>query len=188
MPNAGSKHREAVRKTVEEACVLYHSDLKAFLLGVLKNSSSAEDALQRTVVRALESCASVRLETLRGWLFQIAFNEARQIQRTARRDAKVREKFAEYVSETAAAYSTGRADWWTESGVLLDGLVPAIQASIGKLTEEQQIVIRKRIYEGLTFAEIAEQMNKPLGSVLTWMRRGLSRLREDSGLRDHWTE
>ena len=187
VPCAGSDDREA-RRLVEEACVRFHQDLKAFLLGVLKNSALADDALQRTAVQAIQSSGSVRAETVRGWLFRIALNEARQLQRASRRDQLVRQKFAERVSEAQSSYYIQKNDWWTESGVLRDGLSDKVQRSLEKLSDEQRTVIQKRIYDGLTFAEIAEQMGQPLGTVLTWMRRGLSRLREDSGLRDLWTE
>lgn len=188
VPCAGPESDQAARRIVEEACVRFHPDLRAFLLGVLKNSALADDALQRTMIRAIQSCASVRSETVRGWLFRIALNEARQLQRASRRDQLVRQKFAERVSEAQSSYYIKKNDWWTESGVLRDGLSDKVQRSLEKLSDEQRTVIQKRIYDGLTFAEIAEQMGQPLGTVLTWMRRGLSRLREDSGLRDLWTE
>jgi len=68
-------------------------------------------------------------------------------------------------------------------GLVGDETVKAVQRSLIRLPQEQQEVIRRRIYDGQTFAEIAEQMQLPLGTVLTWMRRGLLRLREDSQLR-----
>lgn len=187
VPCVGSDDQK-VRWLVEDACVRFHQDLRAFLLGVLKNSALADDALQRTAVQAIQSFRSVRVETVRGWLFRIALNEARQLQRANRRDQLVQQKFAEQVSEAQSSYAIQRNDWWTESGVLLEGLGDKVQSSLAKLPDEQRTVIQKRIYDGLTFAEIAQQMGQPLGTVLTWMRRGLSRLREDSGLRDLWAE
>ena len=55
--------------------------------------------------------------------------------------------------------------------------------SIVRLPPEYQEVVRRRMYDDQTFAEIAEQMKQPLGTVLTWMRRSLLRLKEDSQLR-----
>ena len=70
-----------------------------------------------------------------------------------------------------------------ESGLLNDDLVQVVQKSLKELPVEQQNVIRRRIYYGQTFSEIAEEMNLPLGTVLTWMRRGLLKLKEDAGLK-----
>ncbi len=79
--------------------------------------------------------------------------------------------------------------YWNPSLISFQGInengeaVKLIQQSLIRLPQEQQEVIRRRIYGGQTFAVIAEQMHLPLGTVLTWMRRGLLRLREDSQLR-----
>ncbi len=45
------------------------------------------------------------------------------------------------------------------------------------LTEEQQRGITLAFFYGLSHAELAEQMRKPLGTVKTWIRRGLDRLK-----------
>ncbi|MEO8159723.1 MAG: sigma-70 family RNA polymerase sigma factor, partial [Betaproteobacteria bacterium] len=45
------------------------------------------------------------------------------------------------------------------------------------LTEEQQRGITLAFFYGLSHGEAAEQMRKPLGTVKTWIRRGLDRLK-----------
>jgi RNA polymerase sigma-70 factor, ECF subfamily len=45
------------------------------------------------------------------------------------------------------------------------------------LTDEQQRSISLAFFYGLSHAELAEQMRKPLGTVKTWIRRGLERLK-----------
>ena len=45
------------------------------------------------------------------------------------------------------------------------------------LTEEQQRSITLAFFYGLSHGELAEQMRKPLGTVKTWIRRGLDRLK-----------
>jgi DNA-directed RNA polymerase specialized sigma24 family protein len=41
---------------------------------------------------------------------------------------------------------------------------------------------------GLSFAEIASQLERPVGTVLTWMHRGIQRLREHPLLKTHWSD
>ena len=45
------------------------------------------------------------------------------------------------------------------------------------LTEEQQRSVTLAFFYGLSHGELAEQMRKPLGTVKTWIRRGLDRLK-----------
>jgi len=169
---------------VESACVQFQGDLKGFLLGVLKNRDLAEDVFQKTAIRAMEAAENARAGTLRGWLFQIALNEARQLLRQKKRDIHHHERHAEQVSgENAGRQANAGGQWMQDLGLVGDETVKAVQRSLIRLPQEQQEVIRRRIYDGQTFAEIAEQMQLPLGTVLTWMRRGLLRLREDSQLR-----
>jgi RNA polymerase sigma-70 factor (ECF subfamily) len=169
---------------VERACVQWQSDLRTFLLGVLKNRDLAEDVFQKTAIRAMESAETARAATLRGWLFQIALNEARQLLRQKKREIQNHERHAEQVAtDYTERQANAGAQWMLELGIVSDETVKVIQESLLRLPQEQQEVIRRRIYGGQTFAVIAEQMQLPLGTVLTWMRRGLLRLREDSKLR-----
>ena len=173
-----------MRSVVAGACVQWEADLKGFLLGVLKKPDLADDAFQKTVIRAIESCQMARVATVRGWLFQIALNEARQFLRQQKRETRHQERLAEKVAGNHPERKANSCtQWMLDFGVIGEETVQAIQCSLVRLPVEQQEVIRRRIYEGETFARIAEQMQVPLGTVLTWMRRGLMRLKEDSQLR-----
>ena len=175
---------DGMRSMVERACVQWQSDLTTFLFGVLKNRDLAEDVFQKTAIRAMESAETARAATLRGWMFQIALNEARQLLRQKKREIQNHERHAGQVaSRYTERQANAGAQWMLEPGLVSDETVKVIQESLLRLPQQQQQVIRRRIYGGQTFAVIAEQMQLPLGTVLTWMRRGLLRLREDSKLR-----
>jgi len=177
------------RLMVERGCVQWERDLKAFLLGVLRDSHLAEDVFQKAVIRAIASAKSVRQETLKGWLFAIALNEARQSQREKLRDTRQHEQLAEQLAlEQPQRLAGVDVRWITELGLVNSDVVDVLRVSVARLPKEMQQVIGQRIYEGRTFAEIAAEMELPLGTVLTWMRRGLQKLREDSGLRDLWDQ
>lgn len=167
------------RLMVERACVRWEADLKGFLLGVLRDSHLAEDVFQRTVIKVMGAADAVRQETLRGWLFRVALNEARQYQREQLRDLKHREKLAEQLT-------TRDSKWMLDPGAMGCEVVEAIREAVAKLSADQQQVIRMRISEGLKFEEIASRLNQPLGTVLTRMRRGLERLRQDRSLQGIW--
>ena len=54
----------------------------------------------------------------------------------------------------------------------------ALSACMQKLREQQQKLIARAFYEGLSHAELATATGMPLGTVKTSIRRGLSALRE----------
>ena len=56
-----------------------------------------------------------------------------------------------------------------------------IEGCLGELDESQRRAIRFAYYEGLTHVELAARMDSPLGTVKSWIRRGLERLRECFG-------
>jgi RNA polymerase sigma-70 factor (ECF subfamily) len=54
----------------------------------------------------------------------------------------------------------------------------AMAVHLARLPEEQARILRMRFHEGLSQTEIAERTGIPLGTVKTYMVRGLRRLRE----------
>ena len=59
----------------------------------------------------------------------------------------------------------------------------AIQEAMGALPLLQRLAVELAFFEGLTHAEIAEQLEVPLGTVKTRVRQGLLKLRDRLGSR-----
>lgn len=166
----GSSQRLSSQQ-VEEIYGLYQRDLSAFLVGVLRNRELAQDALQQTFQRVAESGGSAKQETLRGWLFQVAYREALQIRRREQRDHRVQQAFATDVLTSSTEFS------------LADHMVTREQAerlrrAIQELPPEQRQVVERRIQGEETFVEIAASFQLPLGTVLTRMRTAILTLRK----------
>jgi RNA polymerase sigma-70 factor (ECF subfamily) len=53
-----------------------------------------------------------------------------------------------------------------------------LQRCLEHLTERQRECLQLAYFEGLSHAELAERLGVPLGSVKTWIRRGLIQLKE----------
>lgn len=68
-----------------------------------------------------------------------------------------------------------------EGGVVADENRAMVRAALATLEPAQRQAIECAFYEGLSHSEIAEKLNKPLGTVKTWIRQGLIHLRD--GLR-----
>jgi len=55
---------------------------------------------------------------------------------------------------------------------------------LDQLEERQRIAIRTAFFDGMTYAELAERQAVPLGTMKSWVRRGLRRLKECVGRDD----
>lgn len=56
-----------------------------------------------------------------------------------------------------------------------------VRAALAELTGDERRVLELAYWQGLTQAEIAEETDTPLGTVKSWMRRGLLRMRGTLG-------
>lgn len=150
--------------------VQHADDLRAFLVGILRNAESAAEALQATFTKAMESGHTANKETRKGWLFRVAFNEAMAI----RRRQKVHDKSIQKLAWQGAKSTDG-----PDENLSRGETIHQIRAALDLLPTDQQTVVRMRIYEEKTFAVIAEELGVPLGTVLTRMRLALRKLQRE---------
>lgn len=146
----------------------YEVPLFQFLLGILRHHDQAEDALQETLVRALERLDGVDDNHLRGWLFTVAYHQAMLIKRRQKAKTMASEEADGQVSDSAPGplHQAEQQDDARRLQELLDQLPP-----------QQQEVIRQRVYEGKRFREIAVDLGCPLNTALARMHEGVKRLR-----------
>jgi RNA polymerase sigma-70 factor (ECF subfamily) len=156
----------------------------AHLLGVVVRINSdraqAEDVLQEVYVKVWNAAGSFNagLAQPMTWLTSIARNRA--IDSLRRR-------------QTEAVWVTTRHAADDEQEDMLDHLASddpgpldllgqaasarAVKVCLQSLNGEQQQSIALAFYQGLSHAEVAAHMKQPLGSVKSWVRRGLLALR-----------
>ncbi len=168
-----------IHRLVKQACVSNERSLRVFLNAVLRDSHLAEDAFQRTVAKAIESASATNAGSLRGWLFRIALNTARDFQRDIAKEQRNRRAVHEMsAGRPSAAASDSVADLITEEERTL------VRKALSRLREEHRNVVVRRIQHGQTFTEIAEELDRPVGTILTWMRRALIELKQMNEIRD----
>lgn len=172
------------RRLIEQCCLNWEVDLKAFLLGVLRDRHQAEDCYQRLVIQALRRFDDARPLKIRGWLFQIALNEARQLMRSQKRLRESGGLSELTVAEPVSQYSTPVQ----EAGLIAEERRVAVQRALASLPAELKQIVVLRMYEGKSFAAIADSLQMPLGTVLTRMRRAVQHLREEPTLRSWFQE
>lgn len=115
----------------------------------------AQDAAQEAFVRAYRSFDQLKEgNTLRGWLFRIATNEALRIIERRRATLSLDDDESRSEQILAGEY----VDYTDLEGVKL-------QRAILSLPEKQQIAFNLRYYDELSFAEIAEATHSTEGAV-----------------------
>lgn len=169
---AASRRDAASPKAFEQ---LYsHTSAKLFgvALRILRREDWAEEVLQECYVSIWKHSADYQLQLSAPmtWMTSIVRNRCLDVLRRpnvedATDDDSVFESF-----ETDEPGPLALLEQSTEAG--------AIARCMGGLDEKQQVAIRMAFFEGLTHIELAEKLNQPLGTVKTWVRRGLMKLKD----------
>ena len=140
---------------------------------VTGSASEAEDATQDACVKAWLALARFRSDApFRPWLVRIAINEARNRRRSAGRRATLALRLGPEVGGTGPAPSA-------ETEVLAGAERAHLVSAIGRLREDDQLVIAARYFLGLSEAEAAIALGLRLGTVKSRLSRALGRLQNE---------
>lgn len=139
--------------------------LYAVALRILKTEGAAQDCLQETCLSVWRQAASYR----RGkgapmtWLVTIVRNRALDMLRRQRHELRAENVELDMLIAPDTAVSFDRM---------------AIDKCLHTLKQDQRDCIVLAYYEGLTHPELAARLDRPVGTIKTWIRRGLERLRQ----------
>lgn len=158
-----------------EALHAIYQNSRARLFGicyrVCNDPNAAEDVLQDVYVKI--ALTARYFDASRGsamaWLSTIARNSAIDWQRARARAGRV---FDPSDDGDANARQL-KDDSWDQLDMRRE-----IMGCMETLTDDQRKAIEDSFFLGLTYAELADREDKPLGTVKSWIRRGLKRLRE----------
>jgi RNA polymerase sigma factor (sigma-70 family) len=163
----GTGDRAALRQVYEDSS----AKLFGILLRILKDRNEAEDVLQDVYVTVWRKAALYNPERASPitWLVAIARNRA--IDRL--RSGTMKSRTASLDDATNVRDTTPGA---------LDMVVKAEQQArlghcLSELEEKTSQAIRAAFLDGLTYEQLAEKMGVPLGTMKSWIRRGLLKLR-----------
>ena len=132
--------------------------------------ADAEDLVQDTYLKAFRAADSFEPGTnLRAWLFTILHNSARNRFRDRARDAVTID--SETVDRAADSPATGGGET-PETLLLRDTLTPEVQAAIDALPDAFREAVWLRDVEEFSYAEIADMLNIPAGTVMSRISRG----------------
>jgi RNA polymerase sigma-70 factor (ECF subfamily) len=131
----------------------------------VKDPSEAQDVAQDTFLKAYRALGDFRGESaFYTWLYRIAINTAKNylLSRSRRYfDYEVDIQDAEQVENAAQLKDLDSPD----NLLMNDQIIQVITAAIETLPEEMRIAISLRELEGMSYEEIAEAMDCPIGTV-----------------------
>jgi RNA polymerase sigma-70 factor (ECF subfamily) len=146
-------------------------ELVSTLMFLLGNAEDAQDAAQDAFLKCWRAQEGLpEIQNLRAWIFRVGLNTAKDLQRSAwhrRARPLVGEATMLMDSATAPAHML-------EHKESLDRLRQAIHG----LRQEEKEVFLLRQNGDLTYEQIAEIRNSPVGTVKTQMRSALQKLRK----------
>jgi RNA polymerase sigma-70 factor (ECF subfamily) len=143
---------------------------------ILRNVPAAEEALQESFVAIWHhagSYAAARSQPLT-WLTAIVRN--RCLDALRRREPDTISMTAENEDDSDLELPSEGA---SPADLLLQGAdAQSVRDCVDRLDGGTRQAIALAFFQGLTHAELARHMREPLGTVKSWVRRGLERLRQ----------
>ncbi|HSU22855.1 MAG TPA: sigma-70 family RNA polymerase sigma factor [Variovorax sp.] len=144
-------------------------------LRVVRQREWAEDALQETFITIWRVAGDYRasLSPPMAWMGLIVRSRSLDLlrRRTADR-AQLTQEFDDVMADTLASDGPGPMDITEASEQAW-----ALQQCLQQLEGRQREVVSLAYLRDLSHGELAEQLKLPLGTVKTWIRRGLEKLR-----------
>ena len=149
----------------------YKESLFSFIFYSVKNEAAAQDIYQDTLLKALKQIDKYHEEgNFKAWLFTVARNNITDYFRAG-------SKFASLPEDENADIFPSKEN--TEKQVMSKISLDNILAKIEELPEKDKEIILLRQY--LSFKEIAEVLNCPLGTALARLNRAIKKLQNSLG-------
>ena len=154
--------------------------LLGVILRIQRDRAQAEDILQEVYVnvwRAARSFDAAQSQPLT-WLTSIARNRAIDSLRRTQTQPQLQTSFINPDNEDSDVYDTVASDAPGPLDLLSRASdARALAACMEGLSAPQRQSVALAFFDGLSHAEVAENMGQPLGTVKSWVRRALLSLK-----------
>ncbi len=157
-------------KAFEMLVVKYQRRIERLIARMVRDVDLVQDIAQESFIRAYRALPKFRGESaFYTWLYRIAVNTAKKALVDLKRDPLVTESARAGANEDDDETSRPErelTDSETPDAVLASKeIAQAVNAAIEALSEDLRQAITLREIEGLSYEEIAEMMNCPIGTV-----------------------
>ena len=153
------------KRAFELLVLKYQHRIYSLISRFVRDADEVQDVAQEAFIKAYRALPAFRAESaFYTWLYRIAINCAKNhlVSRTRRPpgvDVDIDD--AEHFEGSDAMQDIGGP----ESLVMTEQLRGAVEAAIRRLPEDLRTALSLREFDGLSYEEIAEIMNCPLGTV-----------------------
>ena len=159
------------RAALQTVYRLTSAKLFGVVLRILGERSAAEDVLQEVYVTVWRKAADFdasRASPLT-WLIAIARNRAIDLLRTQRRSSRMEpiESATDLADDAPGA----------ESALVGAQEHARLHRCLGGLAERERAALRGAFFDGNTYEELAARMKVPLGTMKSWIRRAMIKLK-----------
>ena len=165
----------ADQAALKELYDLTSSKLYGVAVRVVTNREWAEDVLQEAFLNIWRIAGDYKasLSPPMAWMGLVVRSRGLDFLRRRTSDrADVMQELDDVISDTVAGNSPNPLDMTQASEQ-----ANALHMCLSKLDNKQREVVSLAYMRDLSHAELAEQLKLPLGTVKTWIRRGLEQLR-----------
>lgn len=156
-------------KAFEMLVVKYQRRIERLIGRMVRDTDLVQDIAQETFIRAYRAIPQFRGESaFYTWLYRIAVNAAKKALVEMKRDPVVTEsaRASRDDDDETSRVENELSDGETPEALLASKEIAAtVNASIDALSEDLRQAITLREIEGLSYEEIAEVMNCPIGTV-----------------------
>lgn len=159
--------KNGVKKSFELLVQRHEKFLMKTVVRMTRDLDAAEDVVQDTFIKAYKRLNLFEgRSSFRSWLYQIALNTARN-------------RFRKHARETVGTEGVELAvDGEVEAKMIALDVRGILQEEIARLPDRQRTALSLRIYEDLSFKEIAEIMQCPYDTAKANYRHALLKLKE----------
>lgn len=155
IPKEGSVHLQEL----ERVFLQHHRGLFAAALAVTRNRAAAEDCVHEALVAV--AALKVAPRDMAAYLYRVVRNKALHSLGHSARQVALAEDYLEPV----------------EDGAEQALLVQQVKLHMAGLDGNEQQALMLKLFEGLTFDEIARTLEESPNTVASWYRRGLDKLK-----------
>ena len=167
----------SVGSSPENGFEQYTGDVYGWAFRLVGRHHDALDVVQDVFVKWAQQCADQEPQQPRGWLRRVTVNRAIDLVR-GRRQGTVESGDA-FVDQTCSNEAPGHS---IDHAILRDDIARALD----RLTDSQRSVLVAKVYDEMTFARIAEELNLAVSTVKTHYLRALDGVRDR--LRPRWDD